>query len=154
MNVRAVPTPMAPGAKAGRMQPEAASRPAKAATKSATPVDTVPRHARRMVAGVDDRVPLLFCTVEQAAYALGIKARFAWALVAKGDRGDPDGLHAVRLGLRLRRVPMWEIQRYARSLAGEGEAAATMPDAQISGAHAWTPSAAPLTPLLTSGRGG
>jgi hypothetical protein len=85
-----------------------------------------------MVAGVDDRVPLVFCTVEQAAYALGIKARFAWALVAKGDRGDPDGLRAVRIGLRLRRVPVWEIQRYAHFLAGE--AADALPDALATGA--------------------
>ncbi len=95
---------------------------------SAKPKQAPAPSKRRRVAGIDDSVPLLLYTVEQAAQALNISEAYARRMICRNDRGEFGGLRAVTIGQRMRRVPVWEIERFARALAGES--ADTVPDAQ------------------------
>jgi excisionase family DNA binding protein len=105
-----------------RAAAKAAPVPAAAKTKSAL-AKLAPKTQRRRVAGVDDRVPLLLYTVEQAAQALGCKKRKMEVLIARGCIGvpAPDGIYSMKIG-GLRRVPVWALEAYTRPQTGQQSA--------------------------------
>ena len=68
---------------------------------------------RRTLAGMETPpgVAKLLYSVEEAAYALGIRKRKAEELIARGP--DYGGIYSMKIGGR-RLIPVWALERYTR----------------------------------------
>lgn len=81
----------------------------KAVQKAQTP-------KRRKLAGLDEPgVPRLLLSVEEAAFALGIRKRKMEELIARGP--EHGGVFSKKIGGR-RLVPVWTLEEYTRPPVG------------------------------------